>query len=190
MTDQADDGWGVTDEYDIGSFYCRSTDHRGHSNNLRVRVKPEVSGEVAALVASGTIPEYTTSQDFIRDAIVHRMRWLAENMENPALRARLSEAVRRAAIDESTARYTTLIDSFEEFVGRTKEVCERALRFDDHAGIAAYLHEVIEYANNTREPYSGMLLKVVEHYRSQLKDVDELVDLPLDGGLGEEGDAA
>jgi hypothetical protein len=190
LTAGRDDGWGVTDEYDIATFYTRAADGRGHSENLRVRVKPELSGEVSALVASGRIPDYSTPQDFIRDAIVHRLRWLAENADDPILAAKLAETIRRAIIDETTARYTALIDSFEEFIVRTKEVCDRALRFDDHAGVAGYLDDVVAYAENTREPYAGMLMKTVAHYRSLLKVVDELpAEYGIDGGLGPEDES-
>ena len=133
MTNEAtrdvDDGWGTSDDYDIGEFYTRATDGRGHSDHLRVRIKPEVAGEIGALVSSGMIPDYTTSQDFVRDAIVHRLRWLAEHADDPVLAAKLSETVRRTTIEETTARYVRLIDAFEEFVTRTKEVVTRAITY-------------------------------------------------------------
>ncbi len=178
-----DDGWGVSDDYDIAEFYPKATDGRGHSDNLRVRVKPDLAGEVAALVATGNIPEYTTSQDFIRDAMVHRLRWLAEHADDPALSARLADAVRRTVIEETTSRYITLIDSFEEFLERAHSVCDRALRWNDHEGLAGFLADVREYAENTRDPYSSRLREVIKHYESQLK-IEHLVDVPLDGGAG------
>lgn len=188
MTDvnTRDDGWGVTDDYDVAEFYTRATDGRGHSDNLRVRVKPEVSGEIGALVSSGRIPEYTTPQDFIRDAIVHRLRWLSEHADDPLLAAKLAETVRRTVIEETTSRYIAMIDSFEEFLTRTREVCERALKWEDHHGVARYLADVEEYAENSREPYAGRLRAVISHYRSQLKLDDLLPDVAPDGGLGPE----
>lgn len=188
MTDvnTRDDGWGVTDDYDIAEFYTKATDGRGHSDNLRVRVKPEVAGEIAATVASGRIPDYTTPQDFIRDAIVHRLRWLAEHADDAALTAKLTETVRRTVIEETTSRYITLIDSFEEFLTRTRDVCERALKWEDHHGVDRYLNDVEEYAENSRDPYASRLRAVVTHYRSQLKLDDMLPDVKPDGGLGPE----
>lgn len=185
MSDQSrDDGWGVTDDYDITSFYPEAADGRGHSDNLRVRVKPEIAGEIGALVASGVIPEYTTPQAMVRDAIVHRLHWLAENIDNPALAAKLQEAIRRTVVEETTQRYIRLVDSFEEFVSRTREVCERALRFGDHHGVAEYLDDVVEYAENSREPYRSTLLAVVTYYRERLQLDDLLPDVKPDGGLG------
>lgn len=185
MVDDRDDGWGVTDDYDVASFYTDGRDGRGHSDSHRVRLKPEVLGEIGALVASGKIPEYSTPQAFIRDAIVHRLHWLSENSDDPVLRAKLAEAVRRTVIQETTQRYIGLVDSFEEFIGRTREVCDRALRFGDHHGVASYLADVVEYAENSREPYRTTLLKVVEHYQG-LVVIDDELDVPPDGGLGPE----
>jgi hypothetical protein len=190
MTDQSrDDGWGVTDDYDVASFYPEATDGRGHSDNLRVRLKPEIAGEIGALVASGVIPEYATPQAVIRDAIVHRLHWLSENTDDPVLAAKMAEAVRRTVIEETTQRYTRLIDSFEEFISRTRAVCDRALKFGDSHGVAGYLDDVTEYAENSREPYRSMLLAVVKDYRSRLNLDDLLPETALDGGLGpnEEG---
>jgi Arc/MetJ-type ribon-helix-helix transcriptional regulator len=185
VSDQrGDDGWGVETEYSIDEFYCEATDGRGHSDNHRVRLKPQISGEIGALVESGRIPEYSTSSAFIRDAIVHRLRWLSENLDDPRLAARLAEGVRRTVIEEQTQRYITLVDSFEEMIARTREVCERALRFHDYLGVAGFLDEVQEFALNSRDPYQSRLLDVVKHYRSQL-DLSELAPtVPLDGGVG------
>lgn len=187
MSDQrGDDGWGVTDDYDVNSFYPEGTDGRGHSDNFRVRLKPEIAGEIAALVASGLIPEYTTPSAVIRDSIVHRLHWLSENTDNPVLAARLQEAVRRTVMEETTARYVRLVDSFEEFIGRTREVCERALKFGDHHGVAGYLDDVVEYAENSREPYRSTLLAVVDHYKRQLRLDDLLPEVKPDLGPEQE----
>lgn len=194
MTDQSrvDDGWGVETDYSVDQFYCDATDGRGHSDNHRVRMKPQLSGEIGALVASGRIPEYSTPAAFIRDAVVHRLRWLAENIDDPVLAARFEEVVRRTVIEETTARYIRLVDSFEEFIGRTREVCERALRFGDNHGVKEYLDDVEEFAVNSREPYQSRLLFVVKHYRNQLDLSDLNPTTPLDGGVGpvEEGTPA
>ncbi len=185
MSDQSrDDGWGVTDDYDVASFYPEATDGRGHSDNFRVRLKPEIAGEIGALVASGLIPEYTTPSALIRDAVVHRLHWLSENADDPVLAAKLQEAIRRTVVEETTQRYIRLVDSFEEFIGRTREVCERALKFGDHHGVAAYLDDVVEYAENSREPYRTTLLAVAQSYRDQLKLDDLEPDVRLDGGAG------
>lgn len=186
MSDQADrdDGWGVTDDYEVASFYVDATDGRGHSDNLRVRLKPQIAGEIGALVASGAIPEYSTPQALIRDAIVHRLHWLSANTDDPVLAAKLQETIRRVVVEETTQRYIRLVDSFEEFVGRTREVCERALRFGDHHGVAEFLGDVIEYAENSREPYRTTLLKVAEGYRSRLDLSDLEPDARPDGGVG------
>lgn len=181
-----DDGWGVTDDYDISSFYTKGSDGRGHSDNMRVRLKPDVAGEIASLVASGFIPDYTTPQDMVRDAIVHRLRWIAENTDNRDLRAKLDDAVRRMVIEETTSRYVNLVETFEEFLSRTREVCERALKFGDHHGVAEYLDDVVEYASNSREPYRSTLLTVAEFYRKQLVLDDLEPDTKPDGGVGPE----
>lgn len=175
LRDGADDGWGTqADDYDIAEFYTKATDGRGHSDNMRVRVKPEIAGEIAAVVSSGRIPDYTTPQDFIRDAIVHRLRWLSEHADDQALAARLADKVRRAIVEERAAQHLAFIESFEGMMLRVHEVCEASLKWDDHHGVASFLTHAEEFAANSREPYAGMLRGVIADYAARLNLEDEI----------------
>lgn len=70
----------MPEEYSVSSFYTRSRDSTRNHASYRVNIPEQVSGEIAALVASGKVPEYRTSGDVIRDALVHRLKWLDENL--------------------------------------------------------------------------------------------------------------
>lgn len=189
MSDQApaDDGWSVSsDDYDVTEFYTRGSDARGHGENVTVRVKPEIRGELASLVASGHVPDYTTMSDVVRDAIVHRLRWLANNADNAQLRDRLQDSVRRVTVEETTNRYTDLVDGFERFLASTRDICERALKMEDHDGLAAHLIDVEEYAANIRAPFSQVLTTVVDYYKTRVDLSHRVPQVPLDGGIGPE----
>lgn len=191
IRETADDGWGTqADDYSIAEFYCKATDGRGHSDNLRVRVKPEMAGEVAALVSSGRIPDYTTPQDFIRDAMVHRLRWLSENVDDRDLSARLADKVRTLVMKERADQHLAFHASFDEFVQSLIDVCEEDLKKGDHHHASQFLDYADEYAAGNREPYSTMVRTVVERYRAQVVIEDEIpADVAISDITPEDGEA-
>lgn len=65
------------EEYDASRFYIHSTDKRGHSTQVRVSLPPDQMRRMSQLVQSGKYP-YRTYQDFLRDAMIHRMASLGE----------------------------------------------------------------------------------------------------------------
>jgi len=69
----------VEQEYDQAKFYQAATDKRGHSKSVRFSLPPDQMYRLAVLVANDKTP-YQTTQDFIRDAIVHRLHWIENNL--------------------------------------------------------------------------------------------------------------
>lgn len=63
-------------EYSPDNFYTRATDGKGHSELVHVKLPPHVASALAAIVQSRAVPEYRTTQDLIRDAVVHRLHYL------------------------------------------------------------------------------------------------------------------
>ena len=74
------DPWSVAsgNAYDLTNFYIRSTDGKGHSENIQVKISTAMAGAINALIREDVVP-YRTIQDFVRDAIVHRAKWLSDN---------------------------------------------------------------------------------------------------------------
>lgn len=62
--------------YSQNKFYTKATDGRGHSENVQVKLSPNIIGALSSIVQSKGIPEYRTIQDIIRDAVVHRLHYL------------------------------------------------------------------------------------------------------------------
>ncbi len=107
--------------YSKSAFYCEASDKRGHSQ--QIRINPETHGHLAAILANPSLP-YKTYQDFARDAIVHRLHWLEENMDDEAIKAEArrllaqAELDRRARIISSERR---LVDSLREAVNTPEQ---------------------------------------------------------------------
>lgn len=67
--------------YDLDRYYTRSTDEKGHSNTFRINVNTLLGAQIRGKVADPNFPGYKTAPDFIRDAIYHRLKYLANKRE-------------------------------------------------------------------------------------------------------------
>jgi hypothetical protein len=73
------DSWVLeSNEYSPDKFYTKSTDGRGNSELIQVKVSPFVYGLLAEIIESPDFPDYRTKADLIRDALVHRLHHLRE----------------------------------------------------------------------------------------------------------------
>ncbi len=85
--ERAQSKWDVTTPigYDPNAHYTQASDKKGHSANVQVRIPVNVAGEIATVYQSGKIPEIRNAQDFIRDAIIHRLHQLQPILDDPDL---------------------------------------------------------------------------------------------------------
>lgn len=95
--------------YDVHKFYVRSSDGKGHSMNVQVPLSTATHGMISQLIASKAIPAYTTQQAFIRDAVIHRLRYINDMQQrghwpeilraNPGMQASIQREAVLADLD-------------------------------------------------------------------------------------------
>lgn len=115
-SDEPFDHYSLADgAYDINQFVtgpAGSTD----SESIRVRLPLAQIGKIGEIIASKEIPEYRHPNDFIRDAVHHRLYWLA-NEHFPKHRTSLLDWANKdknaRRIEEMELRREAL-DSFRE----------------------------------------------------------------------------
>lgn len=78
----AGDPWQVAAvNYSPDTIYTRSTDGHGHYEQLRnVKVSPAVYAVLSEMLARGDLPDYRTVADFVRDALLHRLHYISQNI--------------------------------------------------------------------------------------------------------------
>lgn len=102
-------------DYSVEKFYTKSTDGHGHRVNARTQIPPGVAAQVSQVIASRRVPEYKTPGDLYRDAIYHRLHWLAEeycieDLEVPlSLWAVQNELERRREERESAEKIVKMV---------------------------------------------------------------------------------
>lgn len=115
-------GWNTNDpnEYNPHSRYTASTDDRGHSGWVKaLRVPTNIVGEIAKIVESGVISEYDTAGALVRDAIVHHLHRLNEDIKSTSLEQNLNLVRINSEVQQRRKElqiFTSMIDTFEEEV--------------------------------------------------------------------------
>lgn len=104
--------------YDIAKFYTRATNDHDHSMTMRVPMPREIMGEISRWVQMGLVPAYTSPQALVRDAVHHRLQWLAEQKGDWELAGVLS--VQRGL--DAQERILTRLATEEKFLAGVKKV--------------------------------------------------------------------
>lgn len=150
--------------YDEHEFYVRSTDSHGHSENQQVRVPPDVSSEVAALIQSGRIPNYKTAQAFYRDAAVHRLYYLAHRLDDRDLQRAVAIQINLARVENKRAE----IKSMDRTVDEYKALFDEAKSADDWDMMSRAIDEADDIIEYMRDPYRKTLRVLVRDARRSL----------------------
>ena len=118
-TDKAADRWGVSTPsgYNPNAYYTQASDKKGHSAKMGVKIPVTIAGEVGVVVSSDKIPEYRTVQDFIRDAIIHRLHDIQQILDDPDLERKLTMyTIHDEAMRSKQARdqYADMMESLQD----------------------------------------------------------------------------
>ena len=119
--DKAVNRWGTTTPvgYSPDANYTQASDKQGHSAKLTVKLPVNVAGEVAAAVQSGKISDYKTAQDFIRDAVIHRLHYHAPTLDDQDIERKISMwTIHNDAMRAKQQReeYAEMMGSIEEHI--------------------------------------------------------------------------
>lgn len=166
------DAWDVDDpkSYSIDKIYTEAIDKKHNTGEpMRAKVRTSHVEMMSMIVAKEWVPEYHTTQDFIRDAIYHRMQYWSERISDGELRRVVTEEGGRMAM----IRFDQQIATSEDFVTSSRRVLERAARTGDTGVMENALTEVAERLETARMPY---LLELREMYREFGKKYQELKD--------------
>lgn len=83
-------------DYSPDRFYVTSTDAQGRGSQRRAQFPDDLLGEVERIVQSGKLPDWTTFQDVMRDALFHRL-WHVRGMVDSARLDRMLEIYKSQA---------------------------------------------------------------------------------------------
>jgi hypothetical protein len=154
--------WGTTDpSYSPHHLYTGSTDGKGNSHEVRVRIPPTVAGQIASMIEQRAVPGYRTGADFVRDAIIHRLKFLVDEMvDNPKVLRGVKGELSLAALQ----RMSEEISRHEEQVQQLRDGLKRA----SDNGNEQYLREAVGYAwdvvEGMEEPWKSRAVEEIRKW--------------------------
>lgn len=165
----AEETWDTDDGsegYRLNRFYVSSTNKKGASQQSRVSLPPLIIGKMSQYIQSGKFPHYRTMQDIVRDAVYHRLKWLAdEYMSDPEMLQLISRenfmADRRQALWD--------MQQLDEMVQDTENGMREAIRLGDHEALAREVEQAEARVMVERDPYKSRLGELAKRYRKELK---------------------
>lgn len=151
--------------YSPDKFYTRSTDGKGASETKYFKAVPSIMGSVGELVASRQIPQYKTEADFIRDAIYHRLKYVAEGLKDGRLEATINRALmlsRIQDIHQELSDMNTIVTQYEE-------VMSNCVQTQDWVTLEGSLDAAESDLATLKPAYAERLQRVIERYRAEAK---------------------
>lgn len=145
--------------YSEERFYTSSSDVRGHSKMLRVWLPQGIDAQVYEAVNG--IPQYRTVQDFMRDAIVHRLEYLQHRYVLSDQGRRLLEIERWKADSE---RRSAEIQTMTSAVNNVGERLAEAWTAEDYQLLKQEYEEAKDQIDWLREPYKGRMVELLKEW--------------------------
>jgi hypothetical protein len=154
------DPWSLANAntYDIDKFYCRSTDGKGHYRNIQVPLSPALMGEIQALVASQVISSYRTLQDFIRDACIHRAKYVAELVKSGVLGKVIDSEIMLAEV----ARRRVEREGYQKVIEEYKEEVDKCLLAGDKTRVHDLIADMVVFVEHMPPPYNSHLDELIK----------------------------
>lgn len=144
--------------YDPHEFYVRSTNKHDHSETVSLRIPGDVLAEWSGIVASERYPMYHTKSDFLRDAVVHRLNWIADEYQDEDLLRWVKQEqmlARIEALDRETALLTSIVKGWKVRVQAAKDA-------KDAWAVQQARKMIQEDIDEVREPYRGQLVELLD----------------------------
>jgi hypothetical protein len=151
--------------YDIDGFFTRSTGANGAPGEVKyMKFSPSILSAVANIVYSRQFPSYRNDQDFIRDAVVHRVRYINQKLADGETEDIINTHVKLSRIE---ARQLQMAE-----MSRILSLHEEAMRTAIDTGDMEFLQELIDDAESDlgdlRSVYRRKLEALIEKYRERL----------------------
>lgn len=154
-------------EYDVGKFYTRATNAHDHSSNIQLPLPKELKGHIQTIVNNGVFP-YTSVQAFVRDAIVHRLEWIAG--QNPAD----LETPQVVAFERMLARQEMRAEAQraqEEIYAGFVKGCEKAMDVRAYDVVLVLCDETQMDADHLDDAWRVKLMEKVQETRERAEEM-------------------
>lgn len=159
------DTYTVVDEYSPDYFYLRSTNKRGFATAIRARIPPEIAGQIAKLVESRRFP-WTTTNEFVNDAIYHRLHYAADATND----GQIMRILRAEKLASDTEMFEREMAALKTVVNNFRRTADEATRTGDWLLLCSLIIRTAESLDDIREPYKTELRGLIVGYRARMPE--------------------
>ncbi len=151
--------------YSEDRFYIKSSDKQGHSKMIRIWIPQGIQAQVYEAISK--VPHYRSVQDFVRDALVHRLEFTQHRYAMSDQARRAMELERMMADQEHRkAEMETMHESVESLDVTLGEMYER----EDWSLMDQEFDQSYEYIDWLRDPYRARAVAVFDKWRNKAKE--------------------
>lgn len=161
------DGWDLTDSgYSLDRFYTATKVGDSEAEKVQLKLPTTVWARVCAMASDPQFPQYRTPHDMIRDAITHRLHYLASEgyTADEDLRDWIKLQVRQGEVERRQA----MMRAARETVVKFGEAFGDAERERDWQLARELLDQAADAVDELRDPYSGDLSRLIEEFERRV----------------------
>lgn len=151
--------------YSRDKFYVRATNGYDHSNKMRVHLPPDAVAAAEEVVAQ--IPAYRGVADLLRDALYHRVHYLAteRHLSTPIIDRWLDLEAGQAAIDRARVE----IEMHKSIVTDARRTLDDLIAAGDRGQALLMLEALEPTLDAMRDPWHSQLAKIITTAYRQLR---------------------
>lgn len=151
---------------DPDKFYLASADSKGHQYQIKNVNVPQGLGAAIAEVRE-YFPEYRSAQDFVRDAIMHRLMYLRDRIDSGELTELMVIEQMRAKVEYNRLMMGQAKSTYEE----TVSACVQALEVKDYRRLDKVLQTIDDLFHelDDRDPYLRAYVELFKKYGAEMK---------------------
>lgn len=163
------DPWELgTANYSPSKIYTRSVDKKGHGEVLHVKLPPDLMARAAEIVAAKAFPDYRTPHDIVRDALVHRLKYMADVLRDDELQRRVTIEMRNCEIEGMLRE----LEQLQTHVKLGLTLLKQAKDSEDEGMVERFIVWAEAEVEELREPYAGEVRKMLGEARKVLKQMN------------------
>lgn len=162
------------DGYSPDKFVTTASDEKGHSERIRINLRTDLMPTIGQIVASGQFEAYRSSHDFIRDAVYHRLQYVADTLglvnRNGKLEGKIHHVVTSAARVASIQEQEYQCERRVEYVTALCAQIEACRRRRDQTALRLAVSEAEEYLDDgwLYEPYRSQVQEILAKARQEI----------------------
>lgn len=167
------DSWTTDDEgpagvkgYDPDKFYTSSRNKHDHSEQMSLKLPPDLYMAVQSYGNNQDFPEYRSGQDVVRDAIVHRLHYLTSSYRaDPTIISLVRAHMTVARLSMGMAE----LDLMNKVVDDTRVLSDRLMNGRDIESMSRLIIETETAREVMREPYVSRIDELLVRMKDWVK---------------------